>query len=113
MNYRTFGKTGWHVSEIGLGGSWFYGRPEEGLLPPEHGIALVRRALELGINYFDTAPLYGRGRSEEILGMALREVERAGLATEDTEATERGSEEESNEKERLSPSPIRKASPSE
>jgi aryl-alcohol dehydrogenase-like predicted oxidoreductase len=74
MRYRTFGKTGWQVSEIGLGGSWFYGRPEEGLLPPEHGIAVVRRALELGINYFDTAPLYGRGRSEEIMGMALRDV---------------------------------------
>src|SRR5438876_996806 len=74
MRYRTFGKTGWQVSEIGLGGSWFYGRPEEGLLPPEHGIALVRRALDLGVNYFDTAPLYGRGRSEEILGMALRGV---------------------------------------
>jgi L-galactose dehydrogenase len=74
MQFRTFGKTGWLVSEIGLGGSWFYGRPEEGLLPPEHGIALVRRALELGVNYFDTAPLYGRGRSEEILGTALRGV---------------------------------------
>jgi aryl-alcohol dehydrogenase-like predicted oxidoreductase len=74
MRYRTFGKIGWQVSEIGLGGSWFYGRPEEGLQPPEYGIAIVRRALDLGINYFDTAPLYGRGRSEEILGMALRGV---------------------------------------
>jgi aryl-alcohol dehydrogenase-like predicted oxidoreductase len=74
VRYREFGPTGWRVSEIGLGGSWFYGRPEEGLLPPEHGIALVRRALELGVNYFDTAPLYGRGRSEEILGQALRDV---------------------------------------
>lgn len=72
MRYRRFGKTDWQVSEIGLGGSWFYGRPEYGLLPPEHGIAVVRRALELGVNYFDTAPLYGRGRSEEILGMALQ-----------------------------------------
>ncbi len=74
MRYRTFGKTGWQVSEIGLGGSWFYGRPEEGVLPPEHGIAVVRRALELGINYFDTAPLYGKGRSEEVMGMALEGV---------------------------------------
>ena len=74
MQYRTFGKTGWRVSEIGLGGSWFYGRPEVGLQPPEHGIALVHRALELGVNYFDTAPLYGKGRSEEILGMALQGV---------------------------------------
>ncbi|MBM3459286.1 MAG: aldo/keto reductase [Armatimonadetes bacterium] len=74
MQYRRFGKTGWQVSEIGLGGSWFYGRPEEGELPPEHGIGVVHRALELGINYFDTAPLYGRGRSEEIMGMALEGV---------------------------------------
>jgi len=76
MRYRTFKKCGWRVSEIGLGGSWFYGRPEEGLLPPEHGISLVRRALDLGVNYFDTAPLYGKGRSEEILGMALKGEER-------------------------------------
>jgi aryl-alcohol dehydrogenase-like predicted oxidoreductase len=74
MRYRTFGKTGWQVSEIGFGGAWFYGRPEEGLLPPEHGIALVHRALELGVNWFDTAPLYGKGRSEEILGMGLEGV---------------------------------------
>lgn len=74
MRYRRFGKAGWQVSEISLGGSWFYGRPEEGLQPPEYGIALVRRALELGINYIDTAPLYGRGRSEEILGLALQGV---------------------------------------
>ena len=74
MHYRRFGKTDWSVSEISLGGSWFYGRPEEGLLPPEHGIAVVQRALELGVNYFDTAPLYGRGRSEEILGQALQGV---------------------------------------
>ncbi|MEE2657551.1 MAG: aldo/keto reductase [Candidatus Latescibacterota bacterium] len=74
MQYRQFGKTDWQVSEIGLGGSWFYGRPERGLLPVSHGVAVVERALELGINYFDTAPLYGKGRSEEILGHALKGV---------------------------------------
>jgi aryl-alcohol dehydrogenase-like predicted oxidoreductase len=74
MRYRTFGRTGWQVSEIGFGGAWFYGRPEEGLLPADHGIALVHRALELGVNWFDTAPLYGKGRSEEILGLALEGV---------------------------------------
>jgi L-galactose dehydrogenase len=74
MNYRAFGSTGWQVSEIALGGAWFYGRPEQGLLPDEHGIAVVRRALELGVNYIDTAPLYGKGRSEEVLGKALRGV---------------------------------------
>jgi L-galactose dehydrogenase len=66
--------TGWQVSELGLGGAWFYGRPEEGLRDPDHGIAVVHRALELGVNYIDTAPLYGKGRSEEILGMALKGV---------------------------------------
>jgi aryl-alcohol dehydrogenase-like predicted oxidoreductase len=74
VEYRRFGKTGWDVSEIGLGGSWFYGRPEMGLLPVSHGVSVVERALELGVNYFDTAPLYGKGRSEEVMGVALREV---------------------------------------
>lgn len=74
MEYRSFGKTGWRVSEIGLGGSWFYGRSEMGLKPVSHGVSVVQRALELGINYFDTAPLYGKGRSEEVLGEALRGV---------------------------------------
>ncbi len=46
------------------------------LLPPEHGIAIIERAFELGINYFDTAPLYGKGRSEKIVGMALKDETR-------------------------------------
>ncbi|MCZ6678142.1 MAG: aldo/keto reductase, partial [Candidatus Poribacteria bacterium] len=74
MRYRRFGKTDWQVSEIGLGGSWFYGRPEEGLKPFSYGARVVERALELGVNYFDTAPLYGKGRSEEVLGAALKGV---------------------------------------
>ncbi len=74
MQYRRFGKTDWQVSEIGLGGSWFYGRPDDGLRPLSHGVAMVERAIELGINYFDTAPLYGQGRSEETLGHALKGI---------------------------------------
>ncbi|MBT5875763.1 MAG: aldo/keto reductase [Candidatus Latescibacteria bacterium] len=74
MQYRCFGRTGWQVSEIGLGGSWFYGRPEFGLKDFQHGTSVVERALDLGINYFDTAPLYGKGRSEEVLGVALKGV---------------------------------------
>ena len=74
MRYRRFGKTDWQVSEIGLGGSWFYGRPEMGLKPVSHGVGVGERALELGGNYFDTAPLYGKGRSEEVLGHALKGV---------------------------------------
>ena len=74
MRYRRFGKTDWQVSEIGMGGSWFYGRPEMGLQPLSHGVAVVERAFEMGINYFDTAPLYGKGLSEEVLGHALKGV---------------------------------------
>ena len=74
MEYRRFGKTDWQVSEIGLGGTWFYGRPEQGLRPVSHGVSVVERALELGVTYFDTAPLYGKGRSEEVMGVALRGV---------------------------------------
>lgn len=74
MRYRRFGKTEWQVSEIGLGGAWFYGRLEGELKPVSYGVRVVERALELGINYFDTAPLYGRGRSEEVLGVALQGV---------------------------------------
>ena len=74
MQYRRFGKTNWQISEISLGGSWFYGRPEYGLLPVAHGVGMVELALELGINYFDTAPLYGQGRSEKVLGHALKGV---------------------------------------
>ncbi len=74
MRYRRFGKTGWQVSEIALGGAWFYGRPEFGPRPVSHGAAIVERALELGVNYIDTAPLYGSGRSEGVLGHALKGV---------------------------------------
>jgi aryl-alcohol dehydrogenase-like predicted oxidoreductase len=72
---RRFGKTDWQVGEIGLGGSWFYGRPEFGLQPVSYGVAVVERAFELGVNYFDTAPLYGKGRSEEVYGHALKGVD--------------------------------------
>lgn len=74
MRYRRFGKTDWQVSEIGLGGSWFYGRPELNPQPISHGVDVVHRALELGVNYFDTAPLYGKGQSETVLGHALKGV---------------------------------------
>jgi aryl-alcohol dehydrogenase-like predicted oxidoreductase len=45
-----------------------------GLKPISHGVSVIERALELGVNYFDTAPLYGRGRSEEVVGAALSGV---------------------------------------
>jgi L-galactose dehydrogenase/L-glyceraldehyde 3-phosphate reductase len=70
MNYRTFGKTGLRVSALGFGCGNVGGLMVRGA-PAERERA-VARALELGINYFDTAALYGDGESERNLGAALR-----------------------------------------
>ncbi|MDQ1328521.1 MAG: hypothetical protein QG641_1806, partial [Candidatus Poribacteria bacterium] len=68
MNYRTFGKTGWQVSEISLGGAYLGGQDKD--REQENATAVIHRAFELGINYIDTAPYYGR--SEELIGNALQ-----------------------------------------
>src|SRR5438105_3370883 len=78
MNYRILGKTGAKVSEIGfgawaIGGSsvaagveWGWGETSE-----IDAIAALRRARELGVNFFDTADVYGNGRSEPISANAF------------------------------------------
>ena len=63
--YRPYGRTGEKVTGIGLGGAYL---DKHSLA---EGVATVRRALELGINYFDTAPAYGDGASQVVLGSAL------------------------------------------
>jgi len=76
MNYRRLGRTGLEVSEIGLGTVELgldYGVPVAGehLRPPEeHAARLLNRALDLGVNFIDTARAYGA--SEEIIGRALK-----------------------------------------
>jgi len=70
LRQRTFGRLGWQVSEVGLGGAWLAGR--RGDLAVEQAAETVRQALALGINYIDTARAYRR--SEEILGIALEGV---------------------------------------
>lgn len=69
MRKRRLGRTGLHVSEMGMGGAWLLGRRND--LPVEHGVRTIRRALELGITYLDTAECYIGGRSEEVFGAAL------------------------------------------
>jgi aryl-alcohol dehydrogenase-like predicted oxidoreductase len=72
MEYTTLGDTGMTVSRICLGCMSFGSsdwRPW--VLEEEEGIELVERALDLGINFFDTANLYSRGESERVLGKAL------------------------------------------
>ncbi len=72
------------ISKIGLG-TWQFGSKEWGYGQPyaqEGARAIVRRALELGVTLFDTAEIYGFGRSEQILGRALgADLESAFLAT--------------------------------
>jgi L-galactose dehydrogenase len=70
MHYRQLGNTGLSVSVLGFGGSPLSGAFHA--VTDEEGIRAVRTALDLGINFIDTAPLYGR--SEEILGKALKGV---------------------------------------
>ena len=70
MEYRTLGRTGLRVSALGFGCGAVGGLIIRGA--PADRERAVARALELGINYFDTAPLYGDGQSEQHLGQALR-----------------------------------------
>ncbi len=78
MQYRTLGRTGLGVSEVGVGGAQFgltnyMGRWDAFAAEAEMmTTATIHRALELGYNYFDTAPGYGNGRSEEMVGEALK-----------------------------------------
>jgi aryl-alcohol dehydrogenase-like predicted oxidoreductase len=69
MKYRRFGRTGWTVSEIGYGmwgmGGWSGSDDEESLRS-------LQRAVDLGVNFFDTAWAYGEGRSEHLLGQLVR-----------------------------------------
>lgn len=70
MRYRHFGKTGWQVSEIAFGG-WQLGG-QWGEVDDEASIATLLHAFERGVNFVDTAELYGGGHSEEVIGEALR-----------------------------------------
>jgi aryl-alcohol dehydrogenase-like predicted oxidoreductase len=74
MNYTNLGKAGVKVSRICLG-CMSYGLKEERErgLDEEQGRPFIKQALEFGINFFDTANMYGNGRSEKVLGQALRD----------------------------------------
>ncbi len=71
MNYRELGRTGWKVSEISfgtwaIGGTW-------GTVDDKESIAALHRSLDLGVNFFDTADVYGDGRSERLLAQLRKE----------------------------------------
>jgi aryl-alcohol dehydrogenase-like predicted oxidoreductase len=80
MRYRRLGKTGWDVSEIGfgawaVGGSW-------GETDDEESLAAMHAAVDAGVTFFDTADVYGDGRSERLIARLLKErSERLVVAT--------------------------------
>jgi aryl-alcohol dehydrogenase-like predicted oxidoreductase len=65
MNYRPLGRTGWKVSEISFG-AWAIGG-EWGHVPEQDGMAALNKAVDCGINFIDTADVYGSGRSERLV----------------------------------------------
>jgi L-galactose dehydrogenase len=75
MEYRKLGKTGWNVSVIGYGAAPLGG--VYGKLNEKEGIRSVHTAIDLGINFVDTAPYYGATASETVLGKALKGIPRA------------------------------------
>ncbi|MFC6906401.1 aldo/keto reductase [Halalkalicoccus tibetensis] len=72
MEYTTLGSTGMEVSRLCLG-CMSFGDPDwrEWVLEEEEGREIIDRAIDLGINFFDTANMYSRGESERVLGNAL------------------------------------------
>jgi len=80
MEQRPLGSGGLTVSRMGLGCmgmSEFYGPGDE-----KESIRTIHRALDLGMNFLDTADIYGLGRNEELVGKAIRDRRnKAGLAT--------------------------------
>src|SRR6478672_62709 len=71
MDYRSLGRTGYRISSISfgawaIGGTW--GDVDDG-----ESLAALRRALDLGVNFFDTADVYGDGRSERLLARLRQE----------------------------------------
>jgi len=65
LNYRPLGRTGWKVSEVSFG-AWAIGG-EWGRVSDEDALAALRQAVESGVNFFDTADVYGDGRSERLI----------------------------------------------
>jgi len=71
MDYRELGRTGWKVSALSfgawaIGGTW-------GAVDDQESLAALHRALDMGVNFFDTADVYGDGRSERLLAQLRRE----------------------------------------
>lgn len=71
MNYRELGRTGWQVSEVSFG-AWAIGSAW-GQVDDRESIAALHRAIDLGVNFIDTADVYGDGHSERLIAQVLKE----------------------------------------
>jgi aryl-alcohol dehydrogenase-like predicted oxidoreductase len=71
MKYRTLGKTGFEVSEVSLG-TWQVGGRWGDPFSDENAEAIVNRAIDLGVNFIDTADVYGDGQSEAAVARVVR-----------------------------------------
>jgi hypothetical protein len=76
MNYRELGRTGWKISEVSfgawaIGGAW-------GSVDDKDSLAALNAALDAGVNFFDTADVYGDGRSERLLAKLKKERKEKG-----------------------------------
>jgi aryl-alcohol dehydrogenase-like predicted oxidoreductase len=76
MQYRTFGRTGWQVSEVGYG---MWGMAGWSGSDDEESLAALGRSIVQGCTFFDTAWAYGRGKSEQLLGEARRRYPHAPM----------------------------------
>lgn len=81
MKHREFGRSGVKVSEIGLG-TWQLGGADWGEIDEQTAIRTLQAAVEAGVNFLDTADVYGLGRSETLIGKFLKDCpERVFVAT--------------------------------
>ena len=79
MEYRTLGSTGWQVSAVSFGG-WAIGG-SWGDVDDSESLQALERAVDLGVNFFDTADVYGDGRSEQLLAQLYRDHDDIRIAT--------------------------------
>src|SRR4051812_47962749 len=77
MNTRPFGRTGFHASEMGLG-CWQLGGADWGDIDDRLAPEILGAAVDAGVNFFDTADVYGDGRSESLIGRFLKGHAHAG-----------------------------------
>jgi aryl-alcohol dehydrogenase-like predicted oxidoreductase len=72
MEYRALGRTGWNISTIGFG-AWGIGGDVWGPTDDKTSLAALHKAVDLGVNFIDTADVYGGGHSEQLVGQLKRE----------------------------------------